>query len=185
MDHRKTLFGAAIGMALLMTGCGWGGGTSGDGRDPQAVMTDFLNAVRGGDDKQAAAMLTTLARQKTTEMQMVVAPPGSDTANFKVLEVETEGDEAQVGTDWTDLDADGQPRTDRVVWLLRKEADGWRIHGMGTRVFDDLPPIILNFEDPADMLRKQQQAEEEIARRDAQTGTGQRPATKADESKVR
>ncbi len=75
----------------------------------------------------------------------------------------------QVGTDWTDLDIDGQPRTDRIVWMLRQEeTDGWRISGMATRVFPDMAPIILNFEDPIDMLRKQQQAEEEIARRDAQ-----------------
>ena len=35
--------------------------------------------------------------------------------------------------------------------------------GMATQVFADQEPIVLNFEDPADMLRKQQQAEEEIA----------------------
>ncbi|MEX0978227.1 MAG: hypothetical protein WDZ48_05220 [Pirellulales bacterium] len=165
MDFGKSLLAAALLMALFAGGCGLGGGSS-DG--PDAVMGEFLEAIRKGDDKTASELLTTLARQKTGEMEMVVAPPGSDTASFKVLEVEVEGDQAQVGTEWTDLDGDGRPRADKIVWMLRKQTDGWRIHGMATRVFPDLAPIVLNFEDPVDMLRKQRQAEEEIARRDAE-----------------
>jgi len=170
MGLGKTRLAIAIGLALFIGGCGAGSGssTSADGRGPEGVMAEFLEAIRKGDDDKASSLLTTLARQKAEEMEMVVAPPGSETAKFEVLAVEIEGDEAQVGTDWTDLDVDGQPRTDRIVWMLRNEADGWRVHGMATRVFADLEPVILNFEDPADMLRKQRQAEEEIARRDAQ-----------------
>ena len=48
---------------------------------------------------------------------------------------------------------------------------------MSARVFADQEPIVLNFEDPADMLRKQQQAEEEIARRD-----GRSPAASASDA---
>ena len=55
---------------------------------------------------------------------------------------------------------------------------------MATRVFIDRPPIVLNFEDPADMLQKQQQAEEEIARRDQQSPATASPAAPS-ESKVR
>jgi hypothetical protein len=170
MDHGKALSAAALGAALFVAGCGLGGSSSSvtDARDPEGVMGEFLEAIRHGNDEKASALLTTLARQKTEELEMVVAPPGSETASFKILAVEIEGDEAQVGTDWTDLDVDEQPRTDRIVWLMRKETAGWRIHGMATRVFPDMPPIILNFEDPVDMLRKQRQAEEEIARRESQ-----------------
>jgi len=161
-------YGCVAGLALvLLMGCG--GGAPGAAEGPEHVISEFLAAIKKGDDQSASALLTAVARQKTTEMEMVVAPPGSDTATFKVLESEIEGGEAQVGTDWTDLDADGKPKTDRIVWLLRQEGDTWRIHGMATRVFPDLAPIMLNFEDPVDMMRKQQQAEEEIARRDAQT----------------
>lgn len=187
MDQGRILLAAAIGAALFVGGCGLGGGssTSADGRAPDGVMGEFLEAIRKGDDKTASALLTKLARQKTEEMEMVVAPPGSDTASFKVLEAEIEGDEAQVGTDWTDLDVDGRPRTDRIVWMLRNEADGWRIHGMATRVFADLKPIVLNFEDPADMLRKQRQAEEEIARRDAEIDAPAKAASGKDDATVR
>lgn len=182
MDFGKTLLAAAIGLAMLAGGCGLGGGSS---VGPDAVMGEFLEAIRKGDDKTASQLLTTLARQKTGEMEMVVAPPGSDTASYKVLEVEIEGDQAQVATEWTDLDGDGRPRGDKIVWMLRKEADGWRIQGMATRVFPDLAPIVLNFEDPVDMLRKQRQAEEEIARRDAQPNAAPKNAAEPADATVR
>lgn len=170
MFRSKGWLSAAIGVTLLLTGCG-GSSKSGavvDAQGAEVVVGEFLAAVKKGDDKRASELLTQVARRRTTEMEMVVAPPGSDTASYKVLASEVEGNEAQVGTDWTDLDADGRPRTDRIVWMLRHETDGWRICGMATRVFPDMPPVVLNFEDPEDMLRKQQQAEEEIARRDSQ-----------------
>ena len=187
MDQGKVLFTFALCFAALSAAAcnqtpnvGQSQGKSGPDAKPDEVMTAFLEAVRAGDDENAAGLLTPLARQKTAEMEMVVAPPGSDTAKFQVLEVEVIGAEAQVATDWTDLDTDGRPHTDRIVWMMRKDADGWRISGMATRVFIDRPPSVLNFEDPADMLQKQQQAEEEIARRDQQTPASTNPAAEGD-----
>jgi hypothetical protein len=182
MDHGRIFSAAALVASLLAGGCGQGGGaSSADGRAPDAVIADFLEAVRAGDDKKSSELLTETARTRAAEKEMVVAPPGSDTASFKVLEMEIEGNEAQVGTDWTDLDADGQSRTDRIVWMLRKEPAGWRIHGMATRVLPDLPPVMLDFENPDEMLRKQHEAEQEIARREAQLQRqAQEPATAGD-----
>ena len=175
MEPGKVLLAAML--CALLSGIGCNQSTSGDPGSQQAagervepdqVTFEFLEAVRTGDDNKAARLLTPLARKKTTEMEMVVAPPGSDTATFKVHGVERVEDSAHVTADWTDLDSDGRPHTDRIIWILRKAAEGWRIAGMATQVFADQKPIVLNFEDPADMLRKQQQAEEEIARRDRQ-----------------
>lgn len=187
MDQGKVLLTFALCLAaLLASACSQtpgvepSHGQSGPDAKPEEVMTAFLEAVRAGDDGKAAGLLTPLARQKTSEMEMVVAPPGSDTAKFEVLESEVIGAEAQVATDWTDLDTDGHPHTDRIVWMMRKVGDGWRISGMATRVFIDRPPIVLNFEDPADMLQKQQQAEEEIARRDQLPPATASPATESD-----
>src|SRR5262245_4285651 len=53
----------------------------------------FLEAVQHGKDKEAANMLTKMAREKTAEMEMVVAPPGSDTASFEVGEVQMINDD--------------------------------------------------------------------------------------------
>jgi hypothetical protein len=36
---------------------------------------------------------------------------------------------------------------------------------MAMRIFDDLPPLLLNFEDPEDMLAKQEMVAAELQRR--------------------
>jgi hypothetical protein len=110
-------------------------------------------------------------------MQLVVAPPGSSTAAYQVGEVEFIGSEgAHVASTWTDVAEDGKKHTDTIVWILRRDPEGWRIAGMGTRIFEDQPPLLLNFEDPEDMIRKQRLAEEELQRR-AQAGSqAKRPA---------
>ncbi len=136
---------------------------------PDRVVHDFLEAVRVGDDDAAAAMLTTLARKRTSEYGMVVAPPGSDTASFKVGKVSlVANDRARVQSTWTDINAQGSPHTDRIEWLLKREKSGWRIWGLVTRVYPDLDPIELNFEQPEEMERKQAEAERELARREAE-----------------
>jgi hypothetical protein len=128
---------------------------------PEAIVADFLEAVRVGNDEQAGLMLSKLAREKTQEMNMVVAPPGSETAQYVVGEVELLPDDiAHVASTWTDEGEDHQ-----IVWALRKEPEGWRIAGMATKIFEGEPPLLLNFEDPEDMVRQQQLAEQEMIRR--------------------
>jgi hypothetical protein len=157
-----------IGIALAVEGCGEMGASPSGADGPEAVVAEFLEAVRSGNDQRAAELLTPLARQRTAAMHMVVAPPGSPTAQYKLCGVEVAFDGARVAADWTDLDTDGRAHTDRITWLLRQQAEGWRIAGMSSQMFSDRPPVVLNFEDPAEMLRQQQLAEEEIARRDRQ-----------------
>jgi hypothetical protein len=137
--------------------------------DAAQVVRDFLEAIKTGDETKSNDLLTPLARQKTGEMDMAVAPMGSESASFTVGDVELPeeggGEMAHVASTWTDVDDDGQPRTDEILWVLRHEEQGWRIAGMATKVFQDAPPLLLNFEDPADMRRKQQLAEAEMERR--------------------
>ena len=170
MRHLLKLSAVAV-LLTALTGCGsdQGGSTSTTPQEmpgPEMTVFNFLEAVRTGDDSTAAEMLTPLARKKTDELDMVVAPPGSDTASFEVGEVELVADDgAHVSSVWTDLDELGDPRSDTIVWMLRREFDGWRIAGMATKLFDDELPLFLNFEDPEDMIRKQQMLEEELVRR--------------------
>jgi hypothetical protein len=171
-------FAATVFLLVVVTfvGCGHHAdldraaptGDTPQGAGPQRIVAQFLEAVRTGDDKQAAGLLTPLARSKTEEMEMVVAPPGSETAHYEVLDVQLDGERAQVASHWADLDTDGLKHVDRIVWVLRKLPEGWRISGMLASAFADAEPIALNFEDPAEMLRKQRQAEEELARRHVQ-----------------
>ncbi len=178
MERRNWFVVLAALTIVPLTGCGNAekpapGAASGSvsATTPDKAVFQFLEAVRVGNDATASQMLTKLAREKTAEMQLVVAPPGSETAKFSVGEVEFLGESgAHVASTWTDIVEDGQPHTDTIVWILRKEPEGWRIAGMGTKLFDDAPPLLLNFEDPEDMIRKQRMAEEEMVRRSQPAG---------------
>lgn len=186
MDHAR--HAAALCALLLALGCDKSRSPAQQAVaaiGPDQAVTEFLEAVRTGDDIKAAGMLTPLARKKTDEMEMVVAPPGSDTARFAVSDVEYVGDRAHVATDWTDLDVDGRPHTDRIVWIMRQGPEGWRVAGMATQVFADREPVMLNFEDPQDMMRQQELAEEEIARRESQSSAAGKSPTNEPSRSVR
>jgi len=133
---------------------------------PAAAAQEFLEALRSGNDDKASKMLSTAARQKTASLNRSVTPPASDTAHFTLGKVEYVNDDgARVACTWTDLDEEGKPKTDEAIWVLRREDNVWRIAGVAAQVFPGEPPLLLNFEDPQDMLRKQQWVREEIRRR--------------------
>lgn len=133
---------------------------------PAAATAEFLEAVRTGNDKAATAMLSTLARQKNAALNRSVTPPASDTAKFVIGKVDYVGDDgARVACTWSDLDPEGQMKTDEAVWVLRHEAEGWRIAGLAIQIFPGESPLVLKFEDPEDMQRKQQWVREEMRRR--------------------
>jgi beta-lactamase regulating signal transducer with metallopeptidase domain len=134
---------------------------------PAAAVAEFLEAIRSGNDKAASRMLSTVARQKTASLNRNITPPASNTAKYTVGKVEfVAGNGARVAATWTDLDADGRPKTDEAFWVLRHESDGWRITGVASPIFPDQPPLVLNFEDPEEMNRKQQWVREEMRRRE-------------------
>lgn len=186
--------GTACLLAFSFTGCG-GGSTEQPAavtpaannavakNTPQDAVRKFLQAIKDGDNQTADAMLTKLARDETKRADLHVAPPGSPTASFEVGQFETQGDEAQVFCTWNDTAEDGTKHSDKIVWILRNTpTDGWRIAGMATEIFPGEDPLILNFEDPADMIKKQQAAEAEMVRRATETikqaQTPNQPATK-------
>jgi hypothetical protein len=157
-------------VSLVATpGCAAGAATDPAKTAParQAVVT-FLDALKKGDDAAARGMLTKVARAKTEELGISVAPPVNDTATYSVRDCEMIGqaeDLVHVATTWTDVDSDGFKSTENVVWVVRLEPEGWRVVGMAMRVFEDLPPLLLNFEDPEDMIAKQEMVAAELHKR--------------------
>jgi hypothetical protein len=165
---------------LVMPGCS-AAAPSADAAGPakQAVVT-FLEAIKRGDDDAARKMLTATARAKTEELGISVAPPVNDSATYAVRDCEVIGDGGDlvhVATTWTDVDAEGAQSTDNVIWVVRLDPEGWRVVGMAMRVFEDLPPLLLNFEDPEDMLAKQAMVAEELVRRAQAEGQAAGPRT--------
>jgi hypothetical protein len=180
---RRMMIGVLALSWVALTGCGSSDtaptAAKGDaaatkvagGDTPTDAIQTFLEAIRTGDDKSADLMLTAIARVKTKEADLHVAPPGSKTAKFSVGRHNVNGKEAHVESTWTDMDEEGKPQTDEIVWILRKEPEGWRISGMATELFPGEDPLVLNFENPEEMLKKQQQAEQEMIKRASATLT--------------
>lgn len=134
---------------------------------PDEAVRQFLAALKSGDQTRATSMLSVKAQKEMARTDAAIRPPGSDTADFKVTEVEYLGPEktgAHVLSTWTDEES-GKSTTHEIVWILRNEDGGWAIAGMATKVFEDQPPLILNFEDPLDAQRKRTAVDAEIARR--------------------
>ena len=155
-------------MLPLQPGCSGGGGTSARTEPAKTAVVSFLEAVKRGDDAAARGMLTKVARRKTEELGISVAPPVADSATYSVRDCEMVGDAndlVHVGTTWTDVDGDGFKTTENVVWVVRLDPEGWRVVGMAMRVFEDLPPLLLNFEDPEDMIAKQEMVAAELHKR--------------------
>ena len=177
---RPVRLGAWCGVLVMIaaSGCSAGGGGAADaGTEPaKATVTTFLDAIKRGDDQAAKAMLTKLARAKTEEMGISVAPPVSSTAAYSIRECERikdADDLVHVATTWTDTDADGFTSTENVIWAVRLEPEGWRVVGMATIVFDDMPPLLLNFEDPDDMIAKQEMLAAELQKRAQQAAAAE------------
>lgn len=155
---------------LPFVGCSGGAaGRSSTAIEPaKAAVATFLDAVKRGDDIAARGMLTRVAATKTAEMGISVAPPVPATATYSIRDCEVVGDSddlVHVATTWTDTDADGFTTTDNVVWVVRLDPEGWRVVGMAMKVFEDLPPLLLNFEDPEDMVAKQEMVANELQKR--------------------
>ena len=136
------------------TGSDSGSAAVGTPNHPVAqVVHDFLEAVRLGDTESASRRLTPLALQRTSEMDMNFSPPGSETASFRVGQVEmVDPERAIVQCIWSDLDADGNRTNEQITWALKLTGDQWRISGMAAEVGEGQPPVVMDFENPGEMF---------------------------------
>ena len=137
-------------------------------KTPDATVKVFLQSLKLGNQQRATELLTSLAQQEMQRHEAMIQPPGSTTATFEVTQVEYVGEQqeaAHVFSLWRDTDPEGDLTEHEIVWILRQQGEEWAIAGFATRVFDDRPPIILNFEDPMDLHRKRNAVDAEIARR--------------------
>ncbi len=151
-------------------------------QDAKAVVASFLDAIRKGDDEAATKLLTQVARQKAEKTGRCVAPAPNDNAKIEVDDAvypTPAHDIAHVPTRWIDLDETGKPRTDKATWVCRLEPEGWRVAGFAAYVFEGEDPLLLSFEDPEDMAKKQDWLKKELDRRAKQELTppagGQNP----------
>ena len=128
---------------------------------PDEVVTAFLEARRSGDPKTTAALLTSKARAATAKHKIDVNGEALPDLQFQVSKpkyLKNNSKGAHVSSTWTELLPDGNKASYEVVWVLRKETVGWRVAGFAAELTPGTEPQFLNFEDPDDMIRKQQEA---------------------------
>ncbi len=128
---------------------------------PEEAVTEFLDALRSGNEKTAEALLTTRAREETAAHDMVVEPPGAPNASYSVGRVQHpdgQADAAYVSSVWSEKEGQVEDSYE-VVWILRKETTGWRIAGMATQLTDSQDPVFLNFEDLSELENAVREAE--------------------------
>jgi hypothetical protein len=145
---------------------------------PDQVVTVFLNALRGGDSPTAESLLTARARQELAKHSLSVDVQSAPNASYHVrpAEVLTDQSGAHVKSVWTEKFDDGD-ETYEIVWALRHQQDGWRLAGMAMQLIPGQQMQYLNFEDPADMLRKKEEAIATLQRPAAETAQQPPPPT--------
>lgn len=155
--------------------------------DPRQAVNDFLVAVKSGDDKVATSLLTTDAQKEAWSNGMAISGDGFPDAKFDISEVEyiKPKSEAHVMSTWSDRTPYGDQKSFQCVWLLREEAHGWCIYGMATKFLENVQPIVLNFENQAEMAKRQQWAEQQIkAQKELETHQQQAAAQGQDPQQV-
>jgi len=136
---------------------------------PEQVVEHFLTALQQGSDEQVTGLLTAKARTETAKHDLVVRSPGSPTAKFSVGALELVSGGAYVNSQWSETSTDGFAQKFEIIWVLRKQANGWRIAGMATRVAENEQPTYLNFENPQEMIRKWNAADKRLTNKENPT----------------
>jgi hypothetical protein len=147
---------------------------------PEQVVSTFLAALKAGDEATTAALLTSKAREETAKHEIAVAPQSAPGATYQVSQGQILADNpdgAHVNSVWTETYPDGTI-TYEIVWVLRRQPDGWRIAGMALELIPGQPPQFLNFENPQDMMKKHEEAiaAQDLAAQQAAASTAQAPA---------
>jgi hypothetical protein len=127
---------------------------------PDIVVEVFLNALRSGDQATTASLLTAKALAETSKNNLSVCPQATPHMIYTITQATVLPENpngAHVNVTWTENYTDGTISYE-VVWVLRRQQEGWRIAGMAIELVPGQGLAFLNFEDPSDMIRKQEEA---------------------------
>lgn len=149
---------------------------------PAGVVAQFYESLRTGNDAAIASLLTDKARAETSKSGLGIQSQASTSLSYEIGETEYVSDQrdgAHVKTTWKEPSADGQMTSTQVVWVLRKQTNGWKISGMATPVVEGELPLLFNFEEPEDMLQKKAFVEQQLAQPDnaAEAASGPQATT--------
>jgi hypothetical protein len=162
-----------------------------DTREPQQVMSDFLELKQKGNHKYADELLSQKAREVIgrTQLPMLETPTGNE-VKCKIGDAQVYEDRAaRVLTTWTAGEGPMAPHLD-IRWLMRNDPEGWRIVG----AFGALDPTsteegAIDFENEAEVKEFQRKLQAHntpvqhgSASEDAPPETAAKPSPKAKET---
>lgn len=129
---------------------------AGDEAEPAQSVAIFLDSLRKGDERAANGVLTTLARQELAKTAYIIQPLGTPAGQYKIGRVGFPYPEdpsvALVECTWSEPPLDGQTQeTMEIVCEVHKEAEGWRISGIGVTIPGTDQALVLDFEDAASL----------------------------------
>ncbi len=111
------------------------------------AAADFLDAVLKGDTQRASARLTPQAMQRIIASGKQFAPPGLETATFRIGQVRSPADgQALVQCVLTDTSSPDGPRNEEMCCLMRLVDNDWRVSGIAYGTSPDQPWTLSNFE---------------------------------------
>jgi hypothetical protein len=138
-------------LLLVVAGCSGGGSATApatNASEPAAQAAyDFLDAVLKGDTQRASNCLTPTAIQRIAASGKQFAPPGLDTASFRIGEVRLPSPtHAIVQCFLSDTPSGAEARSEEIACLLTLVDNEWRVSGIAYSPGPNRPPVILNFE---------------------------------------
>jgi hypothetical protein len=176
----------------VQTGCGKSessgsgataaGGASANGAlDPATskvakATADFLDAVLKGDTQRASARLTPQAMQRIIASGKQFAPPGLETASFRIGQIRTPSqDQALVQCVLTDASG-GKQHSEEMCCLMRFVDNDWRVSGIAYGTAPNQPWTLSNFETGQNTTIPRQQMGRTASGDMAAGNTGGRPS---------
>lgn len=169
---------AAVGEPKVMEPVQGGAatGVAGNVMPPNEVVALFFDSMRRGDEVQTAGLLTSKAREELAKYELVVQPPGSPSATYQVGRVsflDNDKDAAYVESILNEPTGNGQETKPwEIVWAMHLESDGWKIAGFAFEISADQPPMVVDFENGADMKAKIEGVQQPTTTAPTQTAEG-------------
>jgi hypothetical protein len=142
---------------------------------PAILVKKFVNALRAGDARTVSNLLTEKARYETRRHGLEVKPSLFPNTSFEVEDTEFASerkDLAYVGCRWIESPTEGKEF--KLVWIAKRQEEGWRISGFATPLVEGQKSQLLNFENVQEMLSVMDQAsgEEESAKSENASSSG-------------
>lgn len=120
---------------------------------PEKVVRKFVEALKDGDAKTVTKLLTDKARYETRRHGLEVKPQLLPQSSFEIAETQYASerkDIAYVSCRWLDAGPEGEAF--EIIWITKRQQDGWRISGLATPLTPGTTPKLLNFENVEEML---------------------------------